>query len=308
MHHQLAKSLAHIQERCAGIVAFDHAALTRLISDLDRGARYPASTFALYYELVPALLNGDEPAARALFDALGCARPIQSPLRVLGLADPALAAHRERYVRLMNSGQPCTLDFLPPTPQQADAFAARFDEVRDLMARTVPDLLEEMRAMISEIILVTGSATDKMRFDGGSSYQLWGALFLNAEHHRSRVELVEVLAHESGHSVLFGLSTEEAPVLNADDERFPSPLRVERRPMDGVFHATYVSARMHWAMSRLIDSGQLSEEETSLAMKARSEDRRNFEQGYETVAAHARLTEVGRRALDAALSYMRNAA
>jgi hypothetical protein len=83
---------------------------------------------------------------------------------------------------------------------------------------------------------------------------------------------------------------------------------IPRRPMYGVYHATFVSARMHWAMSRLIASGLLAEEELALAVKARDDDRHNFQKGYDTVAAHARLTNAGRMALDAAVAYMRSAA
>ena len=74
--------------------------------------------------------------------------------------------------------------------------------------------------------------------------------------------------------------------------------------MDGVYHAAFVSARMHWAMSRLIESGLLTDEEQALAIKARDADRRNFEKGYETVAAHAQLTRTGRLAIHAAHDYM----
>ena len=78
--------------------------------------------------------------------------------------------------------------------------------------------------------------------------------------------------------------------------------------MDGVYHAAFVSARMHWAMSRLIASGLLSDEEMALAVTARDDDRRNFEKGYATVSAHGQLTRTGRLALDAARTYMTEAA
>ena len=178
----------------------------------------------------------------------------------------------------------------------------------DLLGEAAPALFAELKALISELILVVGPKDAKVYFDGGSSYQLWGALFLNAEPHTTRVELIDRLAHESAHSRLFGLCTEEAPVRNADDELYPSPLRSELRPMDGVYHATFVSARMHWAMSRLIASGLLTEDELAMAAKARDDDRRNFETGYASVIAHARLTDTGRIALDAASAYMREAA
>jgi hypothetical protein len=65
---------------------------------------------------------------------------------------------------------------------------------------------------------------------------------------------------------------------------------------------------MHWAMSRLLDSGLLTEEERLLASEARDADRRNFESGYRTVAAHGRLTRTGRIAIDAARAYISEAA
>jgi len=290
------------------MVTFDPAALAGVVRAIEQGRRFPPSTFALYYELVPALMRDDNDLAAALFHALARERPIDAPLLVLGLDHPALAGRKGRYLRFMNADDPDTFEFLPPTAEQVRAFIGHFNDACALLEQAMPELLSEMRAIISEIILVTGSKDAKMVFDGGSSYRLWGALFLNADRGSTRVGLVEALAHETGHSVLFGLSTEEAHVLNPDDERFPSPLRMEGRPMDGVFHATYVSARMHWALSRLIESGLLTEEEHALAIRAREEDRHNFEQGYETVAAHARLTGIGRRTLEEARAYMSAAA
>jgi HEXXH motif-containing protein len=147
-----------------------------------------------------------------------------------------------------------------------------------------------------------------VHFDGGSSYQLWGALFLNAVRHKTRIDVIDSIAHESAHSRLFGLCTEEAPVTNPDEEVHPSPLRREKRPMDGVYHATFVSARMHWAMARLIASGRLRGAARRLPSAARDSDRRNFESGYRTVAAHGRLTRTGRIAIDAARAYISEAA
>lgn len=308
MHDGLATSLVHIREQCAGTVPLDESALRRIIDDIGLGRRFPPSTFALYYDLVSALLRGETETVAAVLDALGRERPIDAPFTVLSLDDPALARRLERYLRFMNADEGGKFDFLPPTLDDIRHFRVQFDRACVLLMQTMPELLEEIRAIISEIIVVAGPKDAARRFDGGSCYSLWGALFVNAERSRTRVELVEALAHESGHSVLFGLTTEEATVLNPDDERFPSPLRVDNRPMDGVFHATYVSARMHWTMSRLIESGALGEEELALAVKARDEDRRNFEYGYATVAAHARLTATGQAAIDSALAYMKSAA
>ena len=95
-----------------------------------------------------------------------------------------------------------------------------------------------------------------------------------------------------------------ALVLNPDNEYFPSPLRRDLRPMDGIYHATFVSARMHWAMSGLIESGQLDIHERETAEQARIADQKNFNAGYEIIAAHAQLTYTGEQVMANAKKYM----
>jgi HEXXH motif-containing protein len=307
MHLGLAESLRHLSERSAGKVDFDLPALTALIHTIEAGHRLPPLAFALYYDLVPELLAGNEETARALFAELAKQGPIGEPLQILGLDDPAMQDRAERYLRFMSDDEATPIEFVAPSREQVTAFKSQFASAVKLLDMAAPALLAELRAIVSEIILVVAPPEAKIQFDGGSAYRLWGALFTNADRCKTRVDVVEILAHEGGHSLVFGLCTEEAPVLNPEDELFPSPLRPEPRPMEGVYHATFVSARMHWAMSRLIESGLLTEEEHGLAVKARDDDRANFESGYQTVAAHARLSPTGRRAIEAASGYMRAA-
>jgi hypothetical protein len=308
MHAGLADSLRQICAASDGKVEFDRVAIERLAGDIEAGRRVSPNAFAIYYELVPALMEGRLEDSRTLFAELARQRPIDLPFSMMALGEPAMAEKEARYLRFMNDDTAYHHVFLPPEAEDLAAFKRQFASVMDLLQRAAPELLAELKALISELILVVGPRNATLHFDGGSSYQLWGALFLNAVRHKTRVDVIDSLAHESAHSRLFGLCTEEAPVANPDDELHPSPLRVEKRPMDGVYHATFVSARMHWAMSRMIASGLLSEEERVLAVKARDDDKHNFEKGYDTVAAHARLTNTGRIALNAALDYMQSAA
>jgi HEXXH motif-containing protein len=308
MHDGLADSLRQICAASDGKVEFDRDAIERLIGDIEAGRRLSPNAFAIYYELVPALMEGRLDDARALFAELAQQRPTDLRFRVVALGEPAMVEKEARYLRFMGNDPAYRHVFLPPSAEDLAAFKHQFASVMELLEQAAPELLAELKAIISELILVVGPKDAKVHFDGGSSYQLWGALFLNAVRHKTRIDVIDSLAHESAHSRLFGLCTEEAPVTNADEELHPSPLRAERRPMDGVYHATFVSARMHWAMSRLIASGLLTEEERILAIQARDADRRNFERGYETVAAHGQLTRTGQIALDAARAYMSEAA
>jgi hypothetical protein len=78
--------------------------------------------------------------------------------------------------------------------------------------------------------------------------------------------------------------------------------------MDGVFHATYVVARMHQTLSRLLASGLLDAEQEAFARTDLAAHRRNFEAGDQVVREGGKLTQIGREAIEAARDYMASAA
>ena len=308
MRANLADSLAYIGDEIRGLIDHDAAALGQLVAALRRGDRYPPSTFVLYTELVLSLDRGGNDEAAELLALLARERPQAEPWRLHALDDEAIAATAPRYLRLMDSDPDNRFAMLPPPPASAEAFAARFRRAHRLLGIAIPELAAEFDALVSQVILVTGDPHATYQFDGGSSYMLWGGLFLNAESHETDVALIEVMAHESAHILLFGYACDEALVNNDDDALYASPLRVDRRPMDGIYHATYVSARMHWAMSRLIASGVLDDDARHHAEQARAADMKNFEAGYSVVERHGDLTATGAAVMAAARDYMDKAA
>jgi HEXXH motif-containing protein len=205
---------------------------------------------------------------------------------------------------MLDSDPATRLELSAPTPGVSAEFEARFWGAMDVLERAVPELAGEIRAIVSELVMVVGGEESSHEFDGGSSYMLWGALFLNAGLPRSEIEMIEVLAHESAHSLLFGMCTEEALVKNSDDELYSSPLREDPRPLDGIFHATFVSARMDWVLTSLLELELLEEEPAAAALRARDRDRNNFEDGYRIVAQHGELTETGRAVMAGARHYI----
>lgn len=311
MHAELGASLAHVCERSRGVVSFDEEGMDRLIRSLSKadGSRYPPIVFADYYALVRALMQEEHRRAEKLFDRLVRAEPAADSVgqRVRALEDPGRSRVDARYAELLTE-ELDDLAVLPPDAATARHFEDRYRRGMDLMEGAMPDLAGEVRGIVHEVMAVVGDPERSVQFDGGSHFQLWGALFLNAERHPNARAIVEVVAHESAHSLLFGFCTEEPLVHNDDTELFDSPLREDPRPMDGIYHATFVVARMHWAMSRLLDSGSLSAEDRQETESARERDRRNFEAGYRVVAEHGELSETGRDLMDGARAYMAAAA
>ncbi|AHF00124.1 aKG-HExxH-type peptide beta-hydroxylase [Thioalkalivibrio paradoxus] len=308
MHQELGNSLTEVCGQARGSVAFDAPCMEALIDGLRGDAVHAPTTFGLYYDLVLALLGGDRGEAERLFAILAEVAPVSTEPAIRGLEAPGASSWSDLYRAKMSADLSDGIEFLPPSREVVGRFRERHAIAMAMMDRAVPELAAEVRALVRDTVCVTGAPDAKMSFQGGSHYQLWGALFLNAEYHDSPLALAEVIAHESAHSLLFGFCIEEPLVFNKDEELYPSPLREDPRPMDGIYHATFVSARMHWAMSRLLDSGMLSAEERRLAAAARDNDAENFDAGHRVVAEHARMSGFAAELMEGARAYMAVAA
>ena len=306
MHVELAKSLAHVIDAAQAEIPSLQPILKPVIASINGGGIVTPAAFGCYYELVSAILAEDRVAA---IEHAGRIARLSDPadlLPVIALGSPPDEVN-DLYFRLMNADTGGELAFRSPDPAVADAFRARLASGFELLDRAVPELAGEIRSIVRQIIIAGGDPSQPMQFDGASHYQLWGALFLNGAFHTDAIAVAEVLAHESAHSLLFGFCTQQALVENEDDELFASPLRLDLRPMDGIYHATFVSARIHWSMLRLAESDVLGASERKRAADAADLDLQNFLIGDDVIREHGRLTEVGSAILDSAREYIAHA-
>ena len=304
MRRSLADSLEYIAQQAGGWATFDANSLKAMIARMNQGERYPPSTFGLYTQLVFAVADGDSDRAAGLFGELVRESPVTDGWELLSLSDDKIRRHADRYRQLMDSDPNAIFQMLAPSPAEVTDFRQRFDEGYNLLARAAGELTAEFDVLVSRIVVVVGDSESEYQFDGGSAYMLWGGLFLNAASHQHPVAVAEVLAHESAHILLFGFASAEAMTRNPDSELYNSPLRVDPRPMEGIFHATYVSARMHWTMSRLLDSGMLDSTGEQMAAQAIKADGANFRAGYQVIADKGQLTATGHAVISAAKAYM----
>lgn len=310
MVRELVSSLRYIQgeiqdQKPSHIPDAQAQRLAAAIARLQTCQKIHPAVFGSYYQFVMAAAEGNP--AGDFIDVMFAASqwPCEFTIRNLdaqSLRDPRVL---DIYLACLDTDPTMTLPFLAPDPVVADRTRGRIREALDLMEKAIPRLAQEFYALVHEIVLASSATgTGEMRFDGASSYMLWGALFLNPDESKSVLEMLETLVHESSHSLLFGMCTEEALVRNDDDATFRSPLRPDPRPMDGIYHATYVSARMHYAVaealrSPLLDSAQREEAAGLLVSSYRA-----FNDGHQLVAGHGDLTETGERLMREARSYM----
>lgn len=300
MQRELGLSLDHIAEataQAAPKIAADLRGPRDLIS---AGGAIGPLAFGLYYELGEALLSEDVARAEAAARGLSGTVP-----RAPGLAIDRVGGDLPELDRVIGLRMgPEARMFAPIPPDVHREFAALLTEGLALLDAGLPALAGEIRAILSQILLAQAPEGARIEFDGASHFQFWGLLFLNPRHHRTPLAVAEVLAHEAGHSLLFGLTVDETMVRNPDEDLFESPLRRDPRPMDGIYHATFVSARMAWAMEGLAASGLLSPVEREAALAAAATDRVNFAKGIAVIDTHGDLTPTGQEIIDNARDWV----
>ncbi len=303
MRDRLAESLEYLFDQVGEDLGVPAGAGSKMAAQIRLGPQSP-HVFGAYYDLVLALEAEELGHARELADEI-LAQIEHSGTRV-GSIDDRSTGEAERYRRLLLAD--VEVADAPDAALMAEC-RKRIERAFALLDAGFPEMGAEIRALLRDIVVAAGPTDPKaLTFDGASSYMLWGAIMLNARGQNTVLDTAQALAHESGHNLLFGFCASGPLIENPDSELFSSPLRSDPRPMDGVVHATYVVARMHQTVSRLLESGALDETEIAAARTDLAAHHRNFQAGDEVIRAGARLTEVGRTAMEAARAYMAAAA
>jgi len=302
MIERLAQSVEEIIQGCSSHLEFEEN-VARLSERLRASCRVAPELYCIYFDLLQAVRRDDLDACARLLGEMDTRMdaPLPSFYRRWGGLPESTA---RRYLAYVNIDSTTQVNFKALSSSEFDHVRHLADDAFGVLDRAVPEMAVEIRSLLTEILFVSVAPKETMRFDGATSFFCWGALFLNADTHLTLVQMIDGLSHESAHAYLFALSLGDSFVNNPDDELHPSPLRPDPRPLDGTFHATYVSARTHYAHSHTIEAGVLSESEESEARNALAASRAAFLDGLKTLNDHASLTPLGRGVMNATRNYM----
>lgn len=311
---RLAESVGHILERCRGKVPFDEATGASLIEILKSDHAVRPDVFSAYFLVVRAImLPGLEPDDDRRSAIEGALRHLLSePFRathsitVRPLSPAYFNAAEEQEARgnfVSESLQDTQIVTVDETT--AGELSRDISHALSLIRDHAPKTWAEFEQCICEIIPTKGrNSAEGLEFGGCSSLERWGSTLVNTSAQSSTVALCESLIHEAAHNFLFGSSPVEFHVRNSPEERYRSPLRVDPRPLDGIFHATFVLARMCFGMNELAASPSLPQ-----SMRQEARDRADdalglFWDGYAVLDKHANYTDEGRAIMSAGHAYM----
>jgi hypothetical protein len=172
-----------------------------------------------------------------------------------------------------------------------------------------PELFEEICTIISEIVVARSDGSQRGEFGGVSSFALWGAIAINFELADDWPTCLRSVVHEAAHNLLFGLARSEPLVADDPAIRRPSPLRQDPRPLDGIFHAAFVSARESLALDSLLIHNERHDRLTQPEVQAVEAMLENsvisFWNCVEVVRHDASLTPLGEQILEECETWMR---
>lgn len=299
INRRLVESIAYLVGELGEAIDMDRPRLDRWLETIASAGRAEPLVHTLFHTLVAEMEEGTTHGARAVAERMLKLGAAPGGLVILPLGSEL--DHRRpvplvsRFADLEEANR---LDLVALEPQAVAPAVALIEEGLALVARVDPDLGAEFRALVSEIWLVAQAPEHRFTTAAVACFQNWGGLIVNPAEHAGPVEVVELIAHEATHLLLFAIALDEALLTNPPEERFHSPLRAAPRSMDGVFHATIVAARVIRAMLRLAETDGANSDPGREALERASLWLPLFEDGVGIIESGARLTPLGRRVLD----------
>ncbi len=242
----------------------------------------------------------------------GLAGAMMAP-RVVTLGEPFFsAAEQQALLRWWDTEPDNAMALQAVSPADLQQGRALVAQALQVLQHAAPELFAELSLTLQDIVLARAGADCRLSFGGVSSFAAWGAIGINLAAHAGWPQVYKTLVHECGHLVLFAQAREQPLVLNPPEERFGSPLREDLRPLDGIYHAAFVSAREALALEACLQwyethAPEHGAHDLALLASLLEDSVLAFWDCCAQLQHHGRLAPLGARILHDAQAYMREA-
>ena len=200
--------------------------------------------FIVHHSLLKSLMNDNFEVGKRILK-YGANRKLHSRNRILRYSKKDLGSDKSWYERLLLLSDEINsnLKLEKPPLIEYQRSLEWMSITRKLLKASSPIANLEIKKLKPTIILARTSQYSPIKFGGYSSSLAWSTIILNSECKTLVNFLVQVI-HELGHQLLFALTTDTPLAFNNPEELYESPIRKDNRPMDGIIHACFVSARV----------------------------------------------------------------
>ncbi|MGA3302131.1 MAG: HEXXH motif-containing putative peptide modification protein [Methylovirgula sp.] len=303
MRHRLKDSLSTIEREASQLRLTPKLDLSRPIEAISQGIQNPAM-WAFYGDLCSGIALDDAEGFYRAAQALAEAALKAPPKGVRNLTDNDLGqGYADLFARTIDDNPDLPLNLIAVEASEFQRAKTLIAQARDLVAQSCPNLLVEIDTFAKQIVLATGRPGGTI-FSGAATVFLWGAILLNPLAIDDPFSMAEALAHETAHVLLYGLTGGADVTTNEPDERYPSPLRDDLRPVEGIAHATFVLARMVYALECLAHLESLNSDERQKLAAMLETNIKLFDTAAETTRRYARFTKEGSEIFESCFKWM----
>jgi HEXXH motif-containing protein len=292
---------ARLQTELSATLALELAFAGRLSRPLVL-TRFPPRIVALHARCV---LTVPQTARRLVFEPLRVRIVTAAGERCLEPSDPELLRPHHpidaRWVLAEADNNPLAAVEAHPDKagnaidlggRRPEAWVAAISDALDLVAAHLPELREEMRLVVQQLVPV---GFDAERHLSASYQEAIGTVYMTL--HPSLMTMAEALIHEFSHNKL-ALLFEIDPVLeNAFHPLFTSPVRPDPRPLHGILLAVHAFVPVARLYERMTEAGHPQSHRPDFQARFRQIVAGNRE-GTGVLLENARASGVGQGLLD----------
>ncbi|MGE0231555.1 MAG: HEXXH motif-containing putative peptide modification protein [Flavobacteriaceae bacterium] len=291
IRERLADSLQYVFERAGKPLGLDGERCDAAVKNVRLHRQMP-QVFSSYYQLVFAIKQNRLEEAATLARELLAATGEEPEFKIEPYDRETLGEDFERFPRLLFAEDGENLRMGPIGPQLFAETKERLATALALLAEVDAKSHQEIHDLWVRLYVARGSdKPNALSFGGVTSFMVWGGGFMNADAFKPVWTAAQFLVHEITHALLFAISTSDPLVRNPLDKSYKSPLRPEPRPMDGIFHATVVCARMIDFNRMCIDQNRLDARSRDEMARQIPDLARRFHDGVDVVRREGMLSD-----------------
>lgn len=285
----LIDSFKYLIEVCSDVVSLESfLAAKKTLESLKAEAQLSGYLSAMHLNLVQALEQEDIQEIKVLVDELGTNNYVVEKLAYTNYSD--LSDRRlNNILKIFSRELLEEISLVPLSHEGYEEMKTATQKGFFVLKRSFPDFFQEAQDLISEILFLNGN-----RWRNGSSCDMFGVIYLGFLHKWKTVtDILGFLIHEQSHLYVYLVNNKDALVLNPS-ERHESPLRTEKRPLMGIYHATFVLTRMIHVLREALKLGEIPEEEKSYCQELLDYYQKRAQVGFDILEKNAQMTALGK--------------
>lgn len=291
----LIESIQYLIEVCSEVIpATLFTQVQQKIKNIKLDHKLSGFLSLLHYELLNAAEKSDIRQVNSIINCLNVEEPYVENLNFLSLSDLDtcyLGSVKTIFSQEINR----EVDFFPLSASEFKAMEAALQKGLSLYKEAFPDFYEEFEQLIGEVLLLKAKGLYQ-----GSSTDLYGMIYKSFFHQWEKVtDVFEFFVHEQSHHYLFIVNKADPLLLNPLDIHF-SPIRKEKRPLMGIYHANFILSRVCYVLDKALVNDVIPIEERSYCIEFLEKYEECFCEGLKTLETYGQFTSLGREILESA--------